>query len=83
MIDKLYPPIRRKTMPEGLTQIALGFLCVVRQREILMTWVKYFYIGCFDTPSSLKFETIYRIERYVCNPIFLLIIIHRDAIGLL
>ena len=32
---------------------------------------------------SLKFETIYRIERYVCNPIFLLIIIHRDAIGLL
>jgi hypothetical protein len=25
---------------------------------------------------SLKFETIYRIERYVCNPIFLLIIIH-------
>gem|GEM_PF-4710966 len=32
---------------------------------------------------SLKIETIYRIERYVCNPIFLLIIIHRDAIGLL
>ena len=32
---------------------------------------------------SLKFETIYRIERYVGNPIFLLIIIHGDTIGLL
>ena len=32
---------------------------------------------------SLKFETIYRIERYIRNPIFLLISIHRDAIGLL
>ena len=32
---------------------------------------------------SLKFETIYRIERYIRNPIFLLIIIHGDAIGLL
>ena len=41
---------------------------------------------CFYTVRgvlSLKFETIYRIERYVCNPIFLLIIIHGDAIGLL
>ena len=41
----------------------------------------YFYI--VRAVLSLKFETIYRIERYVCNPIFLLIIIHGDAIGLL
>ena len=31
----------------------------------------------------LKFETTYRIERYACNPIFLHIIIHGDAIDLL
>ena len=41
----------------------------------------YFYI--VRAVLLLKFETIYRIERYICNPIFLLIIIHRDAIGLL
>ena len=41
----------------------------------------YFYI--VRAVLLLKFETIYRIERYVCNPIFLLIIIHGDAIGLL
>ena len=41
----------------------------------------YFYI--VRAVLSLKFETIYRIERYVCNPISLLIIIHGDAIGLL
>ena len=41
----------------------------------------FFYI--VRAGLSLKFETIYRIERYVCNPIFLLIIIHGDAIGLL
>ena len=37
----------------------------------------YFYI--VRAELSLKFETIYRIKRYVCNPISLLIIIHRDA----
>ena len=36
-----------------------------------------------QSKTPLKIETIYRIERYVCNPIFLLIIIHGDAIGLL
>ena len=41
----------------------------------------YFYI--VRAVLLLKFETIYRIERYIRNPIFLLIIIHGDAIGLL
>ena len=41
----------------------------------------YFYI--VRAVLSLKIETIYRIERYVCNPIFLLIIIHGDTIDLL
>ena len=41
----------------------------------------YFYI--VRAVLSLKFYTIYRIERYIRNPIFLLIIIHGDAIGLL
>ncbi len=41
----------------------------------------YFYI--VRAVLSLKFETIYRIERYIRNPIFLQIIIHGDAICLL
>ncbi len=41
----------------------------------------YFYI--VRAVLLLKFETIYRIERYIRNPIFLLIITHGDAIGLL
>ena len=70
--------------------MSVFFIFILRIVSVLKTDIKkcditaltiYFYI--VRAVISLKFETIYRIERYVCNPIFLLIIIHRDAIGLL
>ena len=76
-----FPPKNSMRLPyhpgfleENEEEMVLGKI-----RKIALT--TYFYI--VRAELSLKFETIYRIKRYVCNPISLLIIIHGDAIGLL
>ena len=78
-MNVFYFPPKNSPYHPGILEENEEEMVLSKIRKIALT--TYFYI--VRAVLSLKFETIYRIERYVCNPIFLLIIIHGDAIGLL